>query len=156
MLHEQIHASVIDDESLPWIPLAPYSDHVLIKYFRLDPVRGEMIALVKAPEGTRLPRHRHSGSSIVYTIEGRWKCKEHDWIAGPGSVVFDNAASTRTPEVVGSDGPVVALNIVAGELVFLGENDEVLAIENWQTALQRYLAYCERALITPLDLTAIA
>ena len=37
---------------------------------------------------------------MVYTIEGKWKYKEHDWIAGPGSVVYETAASTHTLEVV--------------------------------------------------------
>jgi 2,4'-dihydroxyacetophenone dioxygenase len=44
--------------------------------------------------------------------------------------------------------------IVMGDLVFVDENDKVLAIENWKTALQRYLAYCEKHGIKPQDLTA--
>ena len=41
MFHEQIHTTVIDDESLPWVPFAPYADNVFLKYFKLDPIRGE-------------------------------------------------------------------------------------------------------------------
>jgi quercetin dioxygenase-like cupin family protein len=154
MLYEQIQTSVIDDESVPWIPFTPYADDVFLKYFKLDPVRGETIALLKAPAGKQLPRHHHSGTVIAYTLEGRWKYKEHDWIAGPGSVVFETAASSHTPQTVSEEGHVVVLNIVAGDLIFLGENDQVLAIENWKTALQRYLTYCESAGIEPRDLTA--
>jgi hypothetical protein len=46
--------------------------------------------------------------------------------------------------------------VVTGDLVFLDENDKVLAIENWKTSLQRYLAYCETHGIEPKDLTAFA
>jgi quercetin dioxygenase-like cupin family protein len=156
MLHEQIHTSVIDDESLPWVPFAPYADNVFLKYFKLDPIRGEVIALMKIPAGLELPKHYHSGTVIVYTLEGRWKYREHDWIAGPGSVVFETAASSHTPQALSQEGNVLVLNIVSGDLVFLGENDQVLATENWKTALQRYLAYCEKAGIEPRDLTAFA
>jgi hypothetical protein len=46
------------------------------------------------------------------------------------------------------------LNIIVGDLVFLGEDGQVLAIENWKTGLQRYLAFCEQTGIAPRDLTA--
>jgi hypothetical protein len=55
-----------------------------------------------------------------------------------------------------NSGPVVVLNIVVGDLIFLGENDQVLAIENWKTGLERYLAYCEQAGLQPRDLTAFS
>jgi quercetin dioxygenase-like cupin family protein len=156
MHYQNVHTSVIDDASLPWIPFTPYADDVMLKYFKLDPVRGEMIVLMKAPAGMRLPKHHHSGTVIVYTIEGQWKYKEHEWIAGPGSVVFETAASSHTPQAVSTAGHILALNIVVGDLIFLGENDQVLAIENWRTAMQRYLAYCDKVGITPRDLTAFS
>jgi hypothetical protein len=154
MQYEQIRTAVIDDESLPWVPFAPYSSDVFLKYFRLDPVRGEIIALMKAPATMRLPKHHHSGTVIVYTIKGRWKYAEHDWTAGPGSIVFETAAESHTPEAVPGDGDVLALNIVVGDLIFLDDQDRVLAIENWKTALKRYQEYCRAAGIEPRDITA--
>ncbi|MCL6698057.1 2,4'-dihydroxyacetophenone dioxygenase family protein [Sphingomonas sp. NSE70-1] len=157
MLYEQIDTGVIDGDPLPWVPFTPYADNVFLKYFKLDPIRGEFIVLMKAPADMQLPRHHHSGTVIVYTIEGSWKYKEHDWVARPGSVVFETAASAHTPEVVnveGDSGYVLTFVIVVGDLVFMDENDNVLAIENWKTGLQRYLAYCEANGIEPRDLTA--
>ncbi|WP_019447336.1 2,4'-dihydroxyacetophenone dioxygenase family protein [Cupriavidus sp. BIS7] len=157
MLYQQIDTAVIDGDSLPWVPFTPYSDEVLLKYFKLDPIRGEIIVLMKAPITMQLPKHHHSGTVMVYTIEGQWKYKEHDWVAGPGSVVFETAASTHTPEVVSTnekDGYTLMLVSVMGDLVFVDENDKVLAIENWKTAMQRYLAYCEKHDIQPKDLSA--
>lgn len=156
MYHEQVQTTVIDDEALPWVPFVPYSNDVFLKYFKLDPIRGEIIVLMKVPAGMELPRHHHSGTVIVYTIAGRWKYKEHDWIAGPGSVVYGTSASTHTPEAVSKEGHVLALSIVVGDLVLLGEDGQVLAIENWKTSLRRYLTFCERAGIAPRDLTAFS
>jgi len=42
------HASVVDDESVPWLPMSPQVEGVSIKYFRLDPPRGESVALLRA------------------------------------------------------------------------------------------------------------
>lgn len=146
-------AEVIDAESLPWIPFEPHSADVMVKYFRLDPVLGEIVMLVKAPAGATLPRMHQCGRTMVYTLEGRWKQRENDWIAGPGSVVLGPAASRHTLAVVAADVPVRALVIAVGDLLFLGQRGEVLAIENWKTAHQRYLAYCARSAIVPRDLT---
>ncbi|MCY1235414.1 hypothetical protein D9M72_480290 [compost metagenome] len=49
---------------------------------------------------------------------------------------------------------MVTLVIVSGDLIFVDENDKVLAIENWKTSLQRYMNYCEANGIEPQDLTA--
>ena len=72
----------------------------------------------------------------------------------PGSVVYETAASSHTPQASDSTGDVIALNIVSGDLVYLDDNDRVVAVENWKTALDRYLAYCEANGMTPRDLTA--
>ena len=157
MLYEHVDTAVIDGDSLPWVPFTPYAENVLLKYFKLDPIRGEWIVLMKSPIDMQLPRHHHTGTVMVYTIEGQWKYKEHDWIAGPGSVVYETASSTHTPEVVsaGSEsGYVVTLVQVSGDLLFVDENDNIIASENWKTGLARYLAYCETQGIEAKDLTA--
>ena len=103
-----------------------------------------------------LPKHQHTGTVMVYTIEGQWKYKEHDWVAGPGSIVYETAASTHTFEVVaeGESGHVVTLVQVTGDLLFLDDKDNIVVQENWKTSLQRYLAYCKQHDIKPKDLTA--
>ncbi|MFC5610205.1 2,4'-dihydroxyacetophenone dioxygenase family protein [Variovorax soli] len=154
MLYEQIHTAVIEDESIPWVPFAPYSNEVLIKYFKCDPIRGETITLLKAPAGTVMPRHRHTGTVIVYTVKGSWKYVEHDWIAGPGSIVFETAGSSHTPQALQNGEEVITLNIVVGDLLFVNEQDQILAIESWKSGVDRYLAFCTAAAVEPVDITA--
>jgi 2,4'-dihydroxyacetophenone dioxygenase len=156
MLYKQVDTAVIDGESLPWVPLVPYADNILLKYFKLDPIRGDWIVMMRTPFGVSLPKHHHTGTVMVYTIGGKWRYKEHDWIAGPGSIVYETAASSHTFEVVevGENGYMDTLVQVSGELLFLDENEKVVASENWKTSLQRYLAYCEQHGIEAKDLTA--
>ena len=134
MLYKQVDTAVIDGESLPWVPMTPYTDKILLKYFKLDPIRGEWIVLMKVPPGVQL----------------------HDWVAGPGSIVYETAASTHTFEVVaeGESGYVTTLVQVNGDLLFLDDKGNIIASENWKTSLNRYLAYCEKHGIEPKDLTA--
>jgi len=154
MFHHHIDTSVIDDASTPWVPFSPYSNDVLLKYFKADPIRGETITLLKAPAGTQMPKHHHSGTVIVYTIKGSWKYIEHDWVAGPGSIVFETAGSSHTPTFVGDSDEVITLNVVVGDLIYMDENDKVLAIENWKTAVERHDAFCKANGIEARDITA--
>ena len=157
MNFENISTGCIADETMPWMPFAPYSDTVEVKYFKADPVRGEVISLLKAPPGTTLPKHHHSGTVIVYTIQGCWKYLEHDWIARPKSIVFETASSQHTPIALpDSDADVITLNITMGELLFLDDNGSIVATENWRSSVDRYLAFCKRKGLVPLDITSFA
>ncbi|HET8881936.1 MAG TPA: 2,4'-dihydroxyacetophenone dioxygenase family protein [Solimonas sp.] len=154
MNYENINTGCIDVESLPWVPFTPYSPDVMLKYIKLDPVRGEMIVLLKAPGDMQMPRHHHTGTVIVYTISGKWKYVEHDWVAGPGSVVFETASTEHTPQALADGGEVLVLNIIVGELVYLDADDKVIAIENWKTGMQRYLDHCKAHGIEAQDITS--
>jgi 2,4'-dihydroxyacetophenone dioxygenase len=156
MKFEAISTSCLNDGDTPWVPFAPYSDQVHIKYFKIDPVQGEVVVLLKAPAGAELPRHHHTGTVIVYTVQGAWKYKEHDWIARPGSVVYETASSRHTPEALPGAEDVIAFNIVKGELVFLDDKDQVLAVETWRTAMERYLGYCKSVGLEPRDLSSFS
>jgi quercetin dioxygenase-like cupin family protein len=152
---ESIDPDCICDESLPWLPFTPYSDEVKIKYFKLDPVRGEIVSVLKVPPGVQLPKHHHTGSVIVYTVQGRWKYLEHAWTAEPGSVVYETASSDHTPVALDNGTQdVITFNITHGELIFLDENDRPLAVENWKTSMQRYLDYCRQHGLVARDLTS--
>ncbi len=156
MTFEHIDTSCITDDSLPWMPFLPYSDLVSVKLFHADPVRGEVISVLRAPPGVQLPRYRHAGSATIYTVQGRWKYLEHDWVAGPGSVVIETADSHHTPHVLpdGTDD-VIMFMVNSGELLLLDADGRVVATENWRTAVERYLDYCRDNDIEPRDVTGI-
>ncbi len=154
MLFESINTGCLDGNDTPWMPFAPYSNDVMIKYFKIDPVRGETITLLKAPAGMEMPRHHHTGTVIVYTVQGSWRYKEHDWIAHAGSVVYETASTRHTPVAAYAEGPeIITFNIVAGELLYLDDKDNIIAVENWKTSMDRYLDYCKANDIKPKDLS---
>jgi quercetin dioxygenase-like cupin family protein len=153
MYYEKIDTALIDAEALPWHPFLPYADNVFVKLLKVNPVSGEWVTLLKAPAQMRLPRHHHSGTVMVYTLRGSWRYLEHDWIATPGSFVYETAGSRHTPVAVGED-EVVTLNIVQGDWNLMTDDDQVLAIENWKSVMQRYLAHCHTKDIAPVDVSS--
>src|SRR5207247_10960803 len=99
-MNKNVVTSHVDAESLPWVPFAPYSDEVLLKYHKVDPVRGEVVAGFRMPPGADMAAHYHTGTVIVYTVRASSRYVEHDWIARPGDVVYETAASAHKPVVV--------------------------------------------------------
>ncbi|SAL05759.1 cupin [Caballeronia calidae] len=154
MFFDQIQTACINDDDIPWVPFTPYSDKVFIKYFKLDPIRGETITLLKAPASGKMPMHQHTGTVIVYTLQGRWKYREHDWIASKGSVVYEVAGSSHTPQALPDEDNIITLNIVQGDLLFLNPRKQVVAMENWRTGWERYAAYCNSNGYSIRDLTS--
>src|SRR5215472_18637067 len=156
MNFEKFSTECLNDKDTPWIPFTPYDERVLIKYFKIDPVQGETVMLLRSPSGAEMARHHHTGSVIVFTLRGRWRYKEHNWIAEAGSVVYEAASSRHTPIALPGAFDVVTFNVVRGELVYLDSDENVVAVENWRTALQRYRAYCRNKGVRERDLTGLA
>ena len=152
---DTVGTALVDVDALPWIPFLPYSDQIFLKLIKVNPVNGEWTTLLKLPAGTELPKHHHAGTVHVYTVAGRWRYKEHDWVAGPGSMVFETAASAHTP-VAEPEAEVIALNIIIGDWNLLDENDNIMAVENWRTMLKRYADHCAAHGITPVDVTSFS
>lgn len=154
---EDVDTRCVADDSLPWLPLSPYAALASVKLLTADPVRGEVILVLRAPPGIELPRHRTSGSTTIYTVQGRWKFREHDWVAGPGSLVIEPAGACNTPQIL-ADGTddVIVLLLIGGDVHLIDCDERVVVIENWRTAVSRYLDHCRNNDIEPRNLTSLA
>lgn len=152
MFCDTIDTALIDVEALPWMPFAPYSDEIFLKLIKVDPIRGEWTTLLKLPPYTELPMHHHSGTVMVWTVTGSWRYKEHSWVAKAGSFVFETAASRHTPVTVG-DEEVITLNIIQGDWNVMSPEGAVLAIENWRSMVDRYVAFCKGQGIEAVDVS---
>lgn len=144
------HAGNVNVDELPWVP---YFGDAKFKLLKANPVTGQNITLLYVPAKMQLPAHFHPGQVIVYTVQGSWRYLEESWISKPGDMVFEPAGSTHTPTAVG-DEDVITFNIVEGTLDYLGENGEIIARDNWESFLKRYLDFCEAEGIEPVDVTA--
>jgi len=87
----------LDCHELPWVPFAPYSDEVLLKYHHISPVHGEILATMRFPPGQRLPTHCHTGIVIGHTLTGAWRYLGHDWVSRAWDTACETAGSSHTP-----------------------------------------------------------
>ena len=67
-----------------------------------------------------------------------------------------NATDSPSPEIAGEKDDVIAFNVIVGELHYLDDKGNTIAVENWKTSVNRYLAYCKSKGITPKDITGFA
>lgn len=51
----EIGTANVKGESMPWVPFTPSSDEVHLKYFKIDPIHGEIVVAMRFPPGLRLP-----------------------------------------------------------------------------------------------------
>jgi 2,4'-dihydroxyacetophenone dioxygenase len=149
---KEIVTALVKGDSLPWVPFTPYSDEVFMKYLKIDPIHGEIVLSMKFPPGLQLPTHYHTGAVIGHTLRGAWRYLEHDWVSEAGDTVYETAASSHTPESVGDEEAEVFF-VIFGELLFLDDDGNIMARENWKTSIERYEAYCEANGIEARDLT---
>ncbi|OBH14372.1 2,4'-dihydroxyacetophenone dioxygenase family protein [Mycobacterium sp. E3247] len=147
----ELDVNYIDGAENPWIPFAPLSDQVLLKYWKVDPVRAEIIVSMKFPAGLELPPHYHTGIVVGHTVSGAWRYKENDWISRAGDTVYEVAGSSHTPQSL-EDTEVFFF--LVGELLFLDESKTILWQENHKTSVERYNAYCAANDIAARDLTS--
>lgn len=146
----EVDTRIVTDDSRPWLSLRPYAELASIKLLATDPVRGEVIVVLRAPPGIELPRHRTTGSTTIYTVQGRWKFRERDWVAGPGSLVIEPADSCLTPCILGEGtDDAMMLILASGDVQFLDDAGHVLGVENWRTATDRHLEHCETLGLDP-------
>src|SRR5215210_8544489 len=85
----------IHGDELPWVPQA---ERVWFKPLRFDLTSGRWINLLKVEGSGKVNRHRHTGGQVMgYCIEGSWRYLERDWVARPGTLVYEPpATSTRS------------------------------------------------------------
>ena len=127
---------------LPWTPFTPYSETVTLKLLKVDPVTGQTVTMLRVPAGEGLGVHNHYGTVIVYTIRGKWRYAEHDWVSKAGDLVYETAGSRHT-FLAERGEDVEALVILEGALEFIDPEGRGIGLENWRTFLARYYNYCK-------------
>lgn len=148
---QELDVNYMSDADNPWVPSIPMSEQVTMKYWKIDPARGEVVASMRMPAGLDLPKHYHTGIVIAHTISGAWRYIENNWVSRAGDTVYEVAASSHTPETL-EDTEVFFYMV--GELLFLDDDQKIVWKENAQTMLDRYNNYCAANGIAPRDLTS--
>lgn len=141
---------VIDSDQLPWVP---QGERVWFKPLRFDFATGRWINLLKVAGSGRVNRHRHAGGQVLgFCLKGRWHYEERNWVARPGSLIYEPPGDIHTLIVDSDEEEMVTLFLLEGVVQYLDDQDQILYQDDIFSKMERYLAYCKREGIEPLDL----
>ena len=95
--------------------------------------------VLKGLPGSMVGTHYHVGSVHGYTMRGHWRYLEHDWIAKPGTYIYEPAGEAHTLVITeDSPEPMIAVFVVQGGLIYLDRptNGGFAAYEDGFTLLE--------------------
>jgi anti-sigma factor ChrR (cupin superfamily) len=118
-------AGLVRPDELPWIDTGSGN---AMKVLRVSSETGAWTALIRARAGTTNARHRHLGPADFYVVSGSIEyragvARAGDWIYEPAGALHE---ATHHPE------DTVYLANVYGPIAYLGPDDTVLGVSDWQ------------------------
>lgn len=141
------HVDLTNDQK--WVP---YADGIWFQPCSYDLSAGAFSLVLKAVPGASLGTHYHVGQVYGFTLNGNWRYVEHDWVARPGTFVFEPAGEAHTLVIeADSPEPAVIFFMIHGGLVYLDKPAEgsLVAYEDAFSVLEFTRAYyCESGLDT--------
>ncbi|WP_052350361.1 2,4'-dihydroxyacetophenone dioxygenase family protein [Paenibacillus gorillae] len=138
----QLPERIFNTEELPWVPFTE-NHSCYFKPLRFDLNTGTWIYLFKIKSNQVLGKHRHTGGAVIgFNIQGRWRYEGRDWVAGPGTFVFEPPGDIHT--LVTEDEEVVTLFILSGALQYFDENNKIVGQDDIYTVLHKYREFCDQ------------
>ena len=128
-----------------WVP---YADGVWFQPCHFNVTSGGFSVVLKGLPGARLGTHYHVGTVRGYTMRGHWRYLEHDWVAKPGTFIYEPAGEAHTLVITeDSPEPAVIMFVVEGGLIYLDKpiDGRVAAYEDGFTALELTRKYYREA-----------
>jgi len=134
----------LEDDRL-WVP---YATGVWFQPCCFNVTSGGFSVVLKGLPGSMVGTHYHVGTVHGYTMRGHWRYLEHDWIAKPGTYIYEPAGESHTLVITeDSPEPMMAVFIVEGGLIYLDKptNGSFAAYEDGFTLLDLTRKYYREA-----------
>ena len=110
-------ANINVEDNRRWVP---YAEGVWIQPCCFNVTSGGFSVVLKGLPGAKLGVHYHVGIVRGYTMRGHWRYLEHDWVAKPGTFIYEPAGESHTLVITDdSPEPALILFIVEGGLIYL-------------------------------------
>ncbi len=135
---EQIFFNTDQEDERVWMPIG---EGIYARPMLFIPVNGSWVTMIRADTIGVVSRHRHPAPVTGYTLEGAWGYLEHDWIARPGSFLFEPAGETHTLVVDPDVGHMKALFHNFGPLVYVDEKGEQVGYDDVFTRMEKFKAF---------------
>jgi 2,4'-dihydroxyacetophenone dioxygenase len=123
----------LDGDERDWVPQAK---DVAFKPLILNVTHGYYINILRVRASGVLSRHRHSGPVQAFTLRGRWRYLEHDWVASAGDYAFEPAGESHTLVVPDDVQEMATLFHVTGGYTYIDPYGVALGYEDVFTKLE--------------------
>jgi 2,4'-dihydroxyacetophenone dioxygenase len=130
----------LDGDEREWVP---QSDTIAFKPLVLNVSQGYYINILRVRSYGVLSHHRHSGPVHAFTLCGRWRYLEHDWIATPSDYAFEPPGETHTLVVPDDVKEMATLFHVTGGYTYVDPYGEALGYEDVFTKLEHAIGHYE-------------
>jgi len=138
----QLPEKVVHHDDLPWVPFDEGEMNCYFKPLRFDLSTGTWTYLFRIKPNKRLARHRHTGGSVIgYHMKGQWRYEGRNWVATPGTFIFEPPGDIHT--LITGDEEVETLFILGGALQYFDDNNQIIGQDDIYTVLKKYRDYCE-------------
>lgn len=107
-----------EDDPRLWVPLAPDR---WSRPLCLSVSQGYWVHLTKVVGGGFLSRHRHPAPVHGFVVKGSWRYLEKDWVATPGSYLYEPPGEIHTLVVDESCDEMITLFHNTGALIYCDE-----------------------------------
>jgi 2,4'-dihydroxyacetophenone dioxygenase len=132
--HDFIVNTNFDDERY-WVPYVP---NVWFQACFFNVTNGGFANVLKILPGCQLNPHYHVSWVHGFTLKGQWGYREHDWLATPGTYIFEPPGECHTlfvPET--SPEPMITYFVLNGGLLYLDKvGGEVVGYDDGFTLLE--------------------
>ena len=135
MVPDSFTASALDldgGDAREWVPQSPT---VSFKPLILNVTQGYYINILRVRSAGVLSRHRHSGPVHAFTLRGKWRYLEHDWVASAGDYAFEPPGETHTLVVPDDVQEMATLFHVTGGYTYVDPQGVALGYEDVFTKL---------------------
>lgn len=135
--------SPLPTDDMPWIDTGPGES------FR--PLRFEQdgfTELIRLESGNVVPRHRHTGDTHIFNLQGHRELIETGEIAGRGDYVYEPPGTIDSWRAIG-DVPCIVHVKVVGVVEYLDEDDQIAVLVDSTSERAAYLEGCKAQGVDP-------
>lgn len=128
-----------DESDSPWVP---FGDNAAIKHLAFD-VRNNIYSNILWMKGPSvIGTHKHRGTVVMMCLEGSARYLEYDWVATPGSFIYEVPGEAHTLVTEHPEGTKL-FGWMQGANEFYDENGEFVMTADVWWFMDHYESYCK-------------
>jgi 2,4'-dihydroxyacetophenone dioxygenase len=123
----------------PWVP---FGDNAAIRHLAFDVRRNAFSNILWIKSSGVVGTHNHRGTVVMLCLEGSARYLEYDWVAEPGSFIYETPGLSHTLVTDHPDG-VKLFGWLEGPIDFFDEQGNFIETLDVWWYINHYESYCK-------------